>query len=89
MKHRTSSHRRRKTWAGRVASAAARGATRRLEPPRWIEWRAERLLVFPFSRRIERPELTGVLREQLVAALRTDAERLRAFSGEEFKTWCV
>ena len=89
MKHRTSSHRRRKTWAGTAVSAVARRATRRFEPPRWIAWKAERLLVFPLARRIERPVLVGAVREQVMAELRDDVDRLRELTGKEFKSWCV
>jgi Sulfotransferase domain len=89
LKHRTRSHRRRKTSAGRAATALARRATRRFEPPRWIAWRAERLLVFPLARRIERPVLAGAVREQLIDELSEDAYRLRALTGEEFGRWCV
>ncbi len=89
MKHRTSSHRRRKTWAGTAVSAVARRATRRFDAPGWIAWRAERLLVFPFARRIERPVLAGSVKEQLMAELRDNAVRLRGFTGEEYGSWCV
>jgi hypothetical protein len=89
LKHRTSSHRRRRTWAGMVVSAAARRATRHVEPPRWIVWKAERLLVFPLARRIERPVLSATFREQLSAELADDANRLRELTGKEFQSWCV
>jgi hypothetical protein len=89
MKHRTRSHRRRKTRAGAAVSAGVGRATRRWQAPGWVAWRAERLLVFPFSRAIERPVLSGVLREQLSAELAQDANRLREFTGKEFESWCV
>jgi hypothetical protein len=89
MKHRTSSHRRRKTWAGVVLSAGARRATRRLQPPRWLAWKAERLLVFPLSRPIGRPVLTSAARERLIGELKDDADRLRELTGQEFGSWCL
>jgi hypothetical protein len=87
LRHQTSKNRRRRTWVGTVVSAAARRATRHLDLPRWLVWKAERLLVFPFARRIERPALSVSLREQLSMELADDANRLRALTGEEFQSW--
>jgi Sulfotransferase domain len=89
IKHRTSSHRRRRTPAGTAVASLALAATRRFNPPRWLAWKAERLLVFPFARRIERPALTSAVREQLIAELEEDANRLREFTGKELEGWCV
>jgi len=41
------------------------------------------------TRPIERPTLDRALRERLAAALRPDAERLRAHTGQAFATWSV
>jgi Sulfotransferase domain len=89
IKHRTSSHRRRRTRAGTAVAALAGAATQRFQPPRWLAWKAERLLVFPFARRIERPVLSASVREQLIAELEDDANRLREFTGKELESWCV
>jgi hypothetical protein len=89
VKHQTSTDRRRKTLAGKAVSAVAGTATLGFEPPRWLAWKAERLLVFPFARRIERPVLTGAIQEQLINEFTEDANRLRTFTGHEFATWSV
>jgi hypothetical protein len=89
LKHQTSSHRRRKTLLGTAVSSAAQGLTGRLQPPRWITWKAERLLVFPLSRRIERPVLGSALRKQLAAELEEDAGLLRELTGKEFESWSL
>jgi hypothetical protein len=89
LKHRTSNDRRRKTRLGRAVSLAARELTARFHPPRWIAWKAERLLVFPLSRRIERPVVGGALTEQLAAELGDDANRLRELTGKEFASWSL
>lgn len=89
IKHRTSSHRRRRTWAGTAVASLAGAASRRFQPPRWLAWKAERLLVFPFARRVERPVLDGAVREQLIAELKEDANQLREFTGKELEGWCV
>jgi hypothetical protein len=60
-----------------------------LQPPRWITWKAERLLVFPLSRRIERPVLGSALRKQLAAELEEDAGLLRELTGKEFESWSL
>lgn len=87
LKHRTSNDRRRKTRLGRAVSVAARELTARFHPPRWVAWKAERLLVFPLSRRIERPVVSGALRERLTAELADDAHKLRELTGKEFGSW--
>ena len=89
LRHQTRSNRRRRTWAGTVVSAVARRATRHVEPPRWIVWKAERLLVFPLARRIERPVLSASFRAQLSTELADDANRLRGLTGKDFQSWCV
>jgi hypothetical protein len=89
VKHRTSSDRRRKTRLGLTASHAAHGVTLGWQPPGWIAWKAQRLLVFPFSRRIERPVLTESLRKRLTAEFEADASLLREFTGKEFESWPV
>jgi hypothetical protein len=57
--------------------------------PQWLEWKAERYLYWPFSRRIERPALSGRDRAELAELLREDANRFREFAGREFADWCV
>lgn len=89
IKHRTSSHRRRRTRAGTAVASLAGAATRRFQPPRWLAWKAERLLVFPFSRRVVRPLLGDAIQERLIAGLKDDADRLREFTGNELECWCV
>jgi Sulfotransferase domain len=89
MKHRTSNDRRRKTRLGSAVSLAARDLTARFHPPRWIAWKAERLLVFPLSRRIERPVVSSALRERLAAELAEDANRLRELTGKGFERWSL
>ena len=89
LKHRTSDDRRRKTRLGKAVVLAARGLTARFDPPRWIAWKAEKLLVFPLSQRIERPVVGGALRERLTAELAEDATRLREVTGKEFECWSL
>jgi hypothetical protein len=89
IKHRTSSDRRRKTRLGRAVSVAARDLSARFHPPRWVAWKAERLLVFPLSRRIERPVVSSALRERLAAELAEDANRLRELTGKGFEPWSL
>lgn len=50
---------------------------------------AEILLFFPFSRKIERPALDGNLRRILTSRLQEDVNRLRQFTGYDFKDWCL
>jgi hypothetical protein len=88
LKHRTSG-RRRRTRAGETVSSLARAVSRRVHTPRWIAWKAERLLVFPLARRLERPVLGDVLSQRLIAELQDDVGRLRELTGEQFEGWCI
>jgi Sulfotransferase domain len=89
LKHKTRD-RRRRTWAGEAVAFAARKATRRFfAPSRRVAWKAERLLVFPFARTVERPVLTERLRGELIHELQDDANRLRELTGKELSGWCV
>ena len=72
---------------GRAVSLAARELTARFHPPRWVAWKAERLLVFPLSRRIERPVVGSALGSRLAAELTGDANKLRELTGKEFASW--
>jgi hypothetical protein len=89
LKHRTSSHRRRKTRLGSAVATAVRTGTRPFDPPRWLSWKAEQLLVFPLSRRVGRPVLSDAVRRELVGELSEDADRLRELTGRAFEGWCV
>jgi len=48
-----------------------------------------RILYLPFSTRIERPVLNNELKEKLVEYLKDDTNRLREYTGLDFKDWCV
>lgn len=79
--------RRRRTQAGEVLVSVVRTATRPLNPPQWLAWEAETLLVFPFARRVDRPDLPAALHERLVRALEEDVARLREHTGQAFARW--
>ncbi|MGH3029839.1 MAG: sulfotransferase family protein [Gaiellaceae bacterium] len=84
IRHRTGD-RRRKTRLGTALATATRG----VELPDWLSFQVQRLLPYPFSRRIERPEVKGALQERLARELEDDANRLRELTGKEFPGWCV
>jgi hypothetical protein len=48
-----------------------------------------RILYLPFSTRIERPVLNDELKEKLIDYLKDDIDRLRQYTGHDFKDWCV
>jgi hypothetical protein len=79
------SHRRRRAPLGAFVNAVARGA--RLPEPLYFQM--QRLLPYPFSRRLERPVLNGLLRDRLTRELQDDVNRLRELTGKEFPSWCM
>lgn len=88
IRHR-SSHRRRKTELGaRLAEIAGR-AGQRVEVPDWLAFQAGRVLLYPLSRRVERPVVGGSLRQRLGAVLREDVACLRELTGKTFPEWSL
>lgn len=85
--HRTTTKRRR-TKAGTWIECSPIGRGLR-QLPQWIEWRVQRMLYLPFSRRIERPTLSERDRAALAERLREDTNRFREFAGRAFEHWSV
>jgi len=50
-------------------------------------WQIQRMLYWPFSRDVRRPELDAELRSRLAGFLREDVEELRRFTGRDFAEW--
>jgi hypothetical protein len=48
-----------------------------------------RILYLPFSTKIERPLLNDNLKEKLIDCFKDDIDRLRQYTGHDFKDWCV
>jgi hypothetical protein len=86
-KNRTAS-KRLKTPAGAWIEQSWVGRSLEALPQRWY-WRLRDPLYWPFSRRVERPALSGRDRAELAELLREDANRFREFAGREFADWCV
>ena len=79
---------RRKTRAGLMLYGTPIGALIRRLPYR-LRGPAEIVLFFPLSRQVARPGLNDDVREILIARLRDDVERLRAYTGQRFEEWSV
>ena len=58
---------------------------------RKLPWRLSRRLepLLPDSGQLERPQLDDDLRNRLIALLKTDTDRFRAFTGRAFSDWQV
>lgn len=48
-----------------------------------------KMLFLPFSGRVEKPTLNPTLLEELIDYLKDDIDRLREYTGCDFKDWCV
>lgn len=51
--------------------------------------RLGRVLYLPFSKRIDKPEIEQRTRRELINYFKDDINRLRDFTGREFRDWCV
>lgn len=49
----------------------------------------EKLLYLPFSHKVKRPALNERVRQELMEFLKDDTDRLREYTGCDFKGWCV
>jgi hypothetical protein len=79
------SDRRRKTRLGASLATMMRG----IELSDWLSFQVQWLLPYPFARRVERPAVSGALRESLTRELQDDVNRLRELTGKEFPSWSV
>ncbi len=57
--------------------------------PYGIRGKAETLLYYPFSHKIQRPTLNDRLRQGLIDYLKDDINSLRECTGHDFDDWCV
>ena len=57
--------------------------------PQRARWLLERIKYSTIGGRAERPVLDDGLRDELIDGLRDDVAGLRAFTGDEFREWCV
>lgn len=57
--------------------------------PQYLRWKAEWLIYYPFSRKIERPEMDDKLKNLLIEYLADDINGLREFTGLKFENWCL
>lgn len=70
-----------------LAKGPERGVLRRL--PAAVRRPAEQIIRTIVTSRLKRPELDGGLRRELLAILRDDIERFRAFAGRPFADWSM
>ncbi len=57
--------------------------------PQYLRWKAEWLVYYPFSRKIERPQLDDKLRNDIIEYIRDDINSLREFTGQKFEEWSL
>ena len=86
--HNSAKHHRRKTKAGMfLKQAAVMRKIRQLPPQKRLH--LEHLIYYPFSRRVEEPQLNDSLRGELIDYVQDDVALLRKFTGHRFENWCV
>jgi hypothetical protein len=85
--HRSEVKRRKTNLGGRLSETLLMKKIEQLPPD--LSYHAQRILYFPFSQKIENPTLEPKLRQKIADYLRTDIDRLRKYTGCNFKEWCV
>ena len=84
-----SRHKRRKNWLGllieSVLGSEHRGLLQRLPPE--LRYRADKLIYWPLSKKLERPKLSESLKQKLLEHFSDDVRRLAAYTGEDFAEW--
>ena len=70
-------------------SALVDGLARGMRLPESVSFQVQRVLPYPFTRRLERPAVNGAVRESLRRELREDAAQLRELTGKQFPSWCL
>lgn len=81
-----SSYKRRKTPTGERLARTSLMRRFAALPPEW-RWHFDKLIYYPFSRKIERPVIDENLRRRLVDNLKDDVDRLRQHTGRDFAEW--
>jgi hypothetical protein len=85
--HRSIFKRRKSQW-GEVLSRSFMKKTIKKMPPE-IRYNFEKIFYLPFSQKVEKPTLDEKLRERLIDYLLEDINRLRNYTGRDFKEWSV
>ncbi|ELR97382.1 sulfotransferase [Gloeocapsa sp. PCC 73106] len=57
--------------------------------PSQEKWYLEKIIYFPFSQKVEKPQLEDDIRQKLINYLQEDINSLRKHTGYEFSNWCV
>lgn len=83
-----SSRKRRKTKTGQWLEETRFMRLLRQLPKR-LRWPVEDLLYWPFSRPVERPQLSDALRQEIQTCLQVDVRHLRALTDKGFETWSL
>lgn len=79
--------RRKNKWGELLSKSKLFKKIKKLPPE--IRHHLEKLIYFPFSEEISRPNLDEYLRERLIDYLQEDMNRLRNYTGGSFPNWCV
>ena len=85
--HRTTRKRRKTRLGLRLRDTAPMRLLRRV--PARYRWPLEDLIYWPFSRSVDRPELSPRLRSEIEVSLRADVRRFREFTGRSFPSWSL
>lgn len=86
-RHRTNLKRRKTALGLRLAQTRPMQLLQRL--PHRLRWPIEEAILWPFSRRVERIEPSGTLRQRIVDLLQDDVARLRAHTGKSLENWSL
>ncbi len=87
VRHQSKDRRKRSKVGARVAKFLDALEIKRISPD--LAWQIDRLVCYPFSNAVERPQLNDALRRKLVGYLQGDVAQLRAHTGEDYAEWSI
>lgn len=85
--HRSSFKRRKNQWGETLSRSFMKKTIKKMPPE--VRYNFEKIFYLPFSQKVEKPNLDEKLQERLVDYLLEDVNRLRKYTGHDFKEWCV
>lgn len=85
--HSSDFKRRKNQYGELIADKFFRQFLKKLPPE--IRFHLEKIVYFPFSQKVEKPEVDPDLSQKLKDYLKPDIDQLRQHTGQHFSSWCI